>query len=49
MVGLFIEGDLLEKAAVQPLLEEANEIAAIMAASRMTASKGAQKEKKYAE
>jgi len=46
---LIIEGDLLKRELVQPLLDEANEIAAIMAASRMTASKGAQKEKKYSE
>ena len=46
---LIIEGGLLKKRIVQPLLDESNEIAAIMAASRMTASKGAQKEKKYSE
>ena len=46
---LIIEGDLLKRELVQPLLDEANEIAAIMAASRMTASKGPQKEKKYSE
>ena len=46
---LIIEGDLLKRELVQTLLDEANEIAAIMAASRMTASKGAQKEKKYSE
>jgi len=43
---LIIEGNLLEKAAVQLLLEEANEIVAIMAASRMTASKGARETSK---
>ena len=36
---LIIEGDLLEKAAVQPLLDEANEIVAIMAASRKSAAR----------
>ena len=46
---LIIEGDLLKEELVQPLLDEANEIAAIMAASRITASKGTQKENKYSE
>ena len=46
---MIIEGDLLKRELVQPLLDEANEIAAIMAAYRMIASKGAQKEKKYSE
>lgn len=36
---LIMEGSLLEKQLVQPLLDEANEIATIMAASRMTASR----------
>ena len=36
---LIIEGELLKKESVQHLLDEANEIAAIMAASRMTASR----------
>jgi len=40
---LIIEGDLLEKAAVQPLLDEANEIVAIMAASRKSASRKSEK------
>jgi len=35
---LIIEGDLLKKELVQPLLDEANEIVAIMAASRKSAS-----------
>ena len=42
---LIIEAELIKKELVQPLLEEANEITAIMAASRMTASK--KKEKKF--
>jgi len=46
---LIIEGDLLKEELVQPLLDEANEIAAIMAASRITASKGTRKENKYSE
>ena len=40
---LIIEGDLLEKAAVQPLLEEANEIVAIMAASHKSAARKREK------
>ena len=35
---LIIEGNLLQKSAVEPLLKEANEIVAIMAASRKSAS-----------
>jgi len=35
---LIIEGDFFEKKLVQPLLDEANEIVAIMAASRKSAS-----------
>lgn len=35
---LIIEGDLLKKETVQPLLDEANEIVAIMAASRKSAA-----------
>jgi len=35
---LIIEGDLLKKEMVQPLLDEANEIVAIVAASRKSAS-----------
>jgi len=40
---LIIEGGLFESELVKPLLGEANEIVAIMAASRISASKGAQK------
>ena len=40
---LIIEGKLLKKELVQPLLDEANELVAIMAASRITASRGIKK------
>ena len=36
---LIIEGNLLQKSTVDPLLKEANEIVAIMAASRKSASR----------
>lgn len=40
---LIIEGNLLERATVQPLLEEANEIVAIMAAARKSAARKREK------
>jgi four helix bundle protein len=40
---LIIEGDLLKKELVQPLLDEANEIVAIMAASRKSAARKREK------
>ncbi len=40
---LIIEGKLLKRELVQPLLDEANELVAIMAASRITASRGIKK------
>ncbi len=40
---LIIEGKLLKKELVQPLLDEANELVAIMAASRIMTSKGIKK------
>ncbi|KKL50702.1 hypothetical protein LCGC14_2302820 [marine sediment metagenome] len=40
---LIIEGKFLKKELVQPLPDEANELVAIMAASRITASKGIKK------
>jgi len=40
---LIIEGDLLKRELVQPLLDEANEIAAIMAASRKSAARKREK------
>jgi len=40
---LIIEGDLLQKSAVEPLLKEANEIVAIMAASRKSAARKREK------
>ena len=40
---LIIEGNILKKDLVQPLLDEANELVAIMAASRITASRGIKK------
>ncbi len=40
---LIIEGKFLKKELVQPLLDEANELVAIMAASRITASTGIKK------
>jgi len=44
---LIIEGKLLERTAVQPLLDEANGIVAIMAASRISASNLNHKGKKH--
>ena len=40
---LIIEGDLLKEELVQPLLDEANEIVAIMAASRKSATRKREK------
>jgi len=40
---LIIEGNLLQKSAVEPLLKEANEIVAIMAASRKSAARKREK------
>jgi hypothetical protein len=46
---LIIEGGLLEKELVQPLLNEANEIVAIMAASWISASGFAYNRKSHKE
>jgi len=40
---LIIEGNLLQKSAVEPLLKEVNEIVAIMAASRKSATRKREK------